>query len=329
MVWEPLEQRWEHKFGLLTDFRDREGHCDAPKTHEEEGVKLGTWLEEQRKRHKQGTLDAARRERLEVLGVVWEPFEQRWEHKFGLLTDFRDREWHCDVPAAHEEEGVKLGVWLDRQRTAHREGSLDAARQEKLKALGVVWDLPEERQHERWEHKFGLLRNFRGREGHCDAPTAHEEEGVRIGVWLASQRTAIRQGTLDAARRERLEVLGVTLQPLEQRWEDNFALLTLFFERESRRPIAVRLSAPLNTHEEESVKLGVWLTSQRTAHRQGTLDAARQAKFGALEGRFAGSCGFRFFDQGAAARRPAAPPSFLTSEDRQPSFIQPKRSRLF
>ena len=122
--------RWERNFALLTAFREREGRCEVPARHEEEGVKLGKWLSDQRTAHTNGNMDAARRTRLEELGVVWgTSAEQRWEHCFALLTAFREREGRCEVPARHKEEGVELGRWLVRQRTAHTNGTLDAARQ--------------------------------------------------------------------------------------------------------------------------------------------------------------------------------------------------------
>ena len=66
-----LTDTWETKFGLLLAFRDREGHCDVPKKHEERGVKLGNWLTNQRKLRKKGAMDAERERRLQEAGVRW------------------------------------------------------------------------------------------------------------------------------------------------------------------------------------------------------------------------------------------------------------------
>ena len=90
--------------------------------------------------HTNGTLDAARQTRLDSLGVVWSISLEaaRWERNFALLTAFREREGRCEVPARHEEEGVRLGDWLMTQRKAHTNGTLDAARRTQLEALGVV-----------------------------------------------------------------------------------------------------------------------------------------------------------------------------------------------
>ena len=99
-----------------------------------------------------------------------------------------------------------LGRWLSVRRTAHDTGALDAAQQVRLKELGVVWGMSLEQQRER---SNALLAAFREREGHCNVPVTHDEQGVKLGNWLRDQRTAHKKGTLDAARRSRLEELGV------------------------------------------------------------------------------------------------------------------------
>ena len=74
--------------------------------------------------------------------MVWSiSAEERWERNFALLKAFSEREEGCEVPARHEEEGLGLGEWLVTQRMAHTNGTLDAARQTRLEALGVVWGI--------------------------------------------------------------------------------------------------------------------------------------------------------------------------------------------
>jgi len=49
---------------------------------------LGTWLRTQRVDFKKGKLDQARKERLESLGVLWNPMEAQWVHNFCLLSAY-------------------------------------------------------------------------------------------------------------------------------------------------------------------------------------------------------------------------------------------------
>ena len=64
-----LRKHWEHCFELLAAFSERKADCDVPARHEGQDVELGGWLETQRMEHKKGTLDAAKRTRLEALGL--------------------------------------------------------------------------------------------------------------------------------------------------------------------------------------------------------------------------------------------------------------------
>ena len=49
---------------------------------------LCTWLRTQRMESKKGKLDQARKERLESLGVLWNPMEAQWVHNFCLLSAY-------------------------------------------------------------------------------------------------------------------------------------------------------------------------------------------------------------------------------------------------
>ena len=68
--WDPLGDQWERTFALLEQFQEREGHSNAPFDHEEDGVKLGTWLSHLRKLYKKGKLDESCQRRLESSKVL-------------------------------------------------------------------------------------------------------------------------------------------------------------------------------------------------------------------------------------------------------------------
>ncbi|KAL1498792.1 hypothetical protein AB1Y20_014099 [Prymnesium parvum] len=63
-----------------------------------------------------------------------------WQPMLCALRRFREREGHSRVAWAHEEHGVRLGVWLSQQWADQRAGRLSRARQTQLAGAGVVWD---------------------------------------------------------------------------------------------------------------------------------------------------------------------------------------------
>lgn len=202
----PLEAGpWGRMHRLMLSFTEREGHCDVPSKHEEQGTQLGRWLNKQRQAYKGGTLELRRLAALEAAGVVWDVKEAEWQRMHGLLLAFKEREGHCDAKAKHDEQGSPLGMWLSKQRVVYKRGTLEPRRVAALEAAGVVWGPLEAG----WGQMLGLLLTFKEREGHCDVPCRHEEQGDQLGGWVDKQRQAWKRGTLELYRVQILEESGV------------------------------------------------------------------------------------------------------------------------
>ena len=103
-------------FHLLMKYKDREGSVnDMPRTHQEEGEKLGAWLYRQRTAHNNQSLPPYRYQRLrEEAGLVFlESLQESWDRMFEALQDYKNRHGHCNVP----QLGIRgspestLGTW--------------------------------------------------------------------------------------------------------------------------------------------------------------------------------------------------------------------------
>ena len=107
------------------------------------------------------------------------------------------------TPACRAAKARELS---EEDRKAKKQGALSDAQVEALEEAGVAWDP----LAAVWERMHGLLLAFKEREGHCDVPAKHEEQGAKLGSWLGHQRTAYKRGTLEARRVQILEDCGVT-----------------------------------------------------------------------------------------------------------------------
>jgi hypothetical protein len=58
-------------YSILQQFRKREGHCNVPHSHTEDGANLGTWMNTQRQLNRKEKLDPERQKRLEKIGFEW------------------------------------------------------------------------------------------------------------------------------------------------------------------------------------------------------------------------------------------------------------------
>ena len=107
----------------------------APAQHKEGEFRLGTWIGTQREN--KDAISAGRRQRLDELGFVWDPFAADWEEGVAALASFKQREGHCRVPQGYKEGEFGLGNWIGTQRK--NKDALSAGRRQRLDELGFVW----------------------------------------------------------------------------------------------------------------------------------------------------------------------------------------------
>jgi hypothetical protein len=83
-----------------------------------------------------------RKERLEGLGFVWDPFEADWEEGFKRLQAYVKEYKHCRVPHQYKSpDGYNLGQWVSNRR--QRSSILSPERKAQLAALGFDWKVVE------------------------------------------------------------------------------------------------------------------------------------------------------------------------------------------
>jgi superfamily II DNA or RNA helicase len=250
--WDPHLEAWEAHFTALQKFHAREGHCRVVRNYRDDKLKLGLWVGSQRA--KKETLSPVQIQRLDQLGFSWDPHGEAWEAYFDALQKFKQSKGHSRVPGDHQEDDLKLGVWVENQRVKKNE--LSPERIQRLNELGFSWDP----RGEFWEAHFAVLQRFHAREGHCRVAHSIEEYGLKLGSWVLSQRQ--KRGALSPEQVQRLEQLSFCWDPLVEVWETNFAALLAFHAREGHCLVA-------QSHKEDGVNLGSWVTTQRA--KRGTL----------------------------------------------------------
>ena len=228
--------KWEARFQELKDFKEEHGHCDVP---ERRPGGLGRWLRTQRKARKKGIkcLDAARIQQLDEVGFKWGIHEDKWDSRLRELTDFKEKNGHCDVPTNHPGG---LGRWVEYQRGARNRAGwrrMDPSRIQMLEDAGITWQVKV--MVTQWDARFADLKRFKAEHGHCDVPVKHPGG---LGRWLATQR---RDGVrrLGPDRVRRLETEGFKWKVAcgeDIRWDARFEQLKDFKEQHGHCNVPVR-----------------------------------------------------------------------------------------
>ncbi|MET9804678.1 Helicase associated domain protein [Streptomyces sp. NPDC006368] len=237
MVWDPAEAEWQDNLAAARLYMGRYGTLAAPRgavvaepggeaaralegPSGATGRPIGQWLSNCRR---PGALSPERAAQLAAIDPDWNPaWPIDWQRHYAGV-----RALVIDGGAAVDEitpgvtvHGADVGRWLTRQRETWAE--LTEAQRERLTALGVSAPEPAAvapkagGRAAAWERGVAAARAYLAREGtltgvsraHVEHVTHEDQEhAVKLGVWLANQRS--RRAALPADRIAVLTELGV------------------------------------------------------------------------------------------------------------------------
>ncbi|KUN58233.1 helicase [Streptomyces griseorubiginosus] len=267
------------------------------------GHPLGVWVADQRRYHREGTLDAKRVSELEQLGMVWSVHASAWDAGLAVARDYAAVHGHCLPGATVVWDGYPLGTWLKNQRAAAKKtrenavrrangeagissaGELSESRMEALAEIDPGW--APEGWDVAWQRCYRLTRAHVQAGGALPARAGEViVQGEDLGAWVAGQRVG--WDRLMPAQQYLLESVGV--EPLgedeavvpvrrsqDELWERNMAAARQFHAREGH------LTVPRQHREDvdgELLGLGAFISNAR--RRAAKLSPERRDALSAL-----------------------------------------------
>ncbi|MDC0999086.1 Helicase associated domain protein [Alphaproteobacteria bacterium] len=249
--WDPDKTDFEAHCKLLQNFKEREGHCDVPHLHKENGFGLYHWIT--RIKQNPDRLPLQRKNKLIKIGVHLAPRTDPWEEGYKALLIFQKREGHCVVPISHKEDGFSLGSWVGAQRQKYKgQGKIPLTEQqiEKLKKLDFDWD-PKRTQ---WMLYYDKLLQYKTREKNTEVPEKHHEDNLPLGRWVTGQRK--RWDLRSEEEKSLLLKIGFRFGKIEDPWDNNFEKLVWFQKKYGHCNVHGR-------YEIDGFSLGTWVQTQR------------------------------------------------------------------
>jgi len=237
---------WDRWFGELKKFRESEGHCRVRSDHKVDKLRLGAWVSQQRgKKHE---LSAERIARLDSIDFNWDPLSEQWEQYFKALKNFSQRMGHCRITAREDVDGLKLGRWANRQ--IQQKEQLTKEQISRLDSLGFIWDP----NNSRWDECFTALHDYHKRNGHYRVERAYSVGRLKLGDWITTQRK--NKDKLSPEQIERLNSIGFTWSPLNEKWMSCYKALKAFHQRTGHCKVGRNGSV-------HGIKLGAWIHNLR------------------------------------------------------------------
>ena len=215
VIWSPLQHNQDRYLEAAKAYYRKHSHLHIPAQYiTEDGLRLGSWLADQRNLYKAKKLGQERIQTLEKLVVQWDVFEARWEKMFCVAEEYFFGHGNLWVsPHYVTPEGIHLGDWVSQQRNKlkakDKHKKITSEQKHRLDLIGMIWDP----YTIRWHNKYLLAKAYYEEHRHLKIPVDYiTETGEKLGMWLASQRQAMRGNPnflMTEERKRLLDAIGM------------------------------------------------------------------------------------------------------------------------
>ena len=266
--WESVIARnWANYFELAKKYYEEHGDLNVNAHYEINGVKLGTWISSQRESFKKGRLSDEQINKLNEIGMSWQRFSGKWDNAYEYAKAYVKEHGSLDPPAEYKaDDGFALGAWVASQRVKYADGKLKPTQIKRLNELKISWDV----LREAWQNGIDHAKAYHEKFGNLNVPGQYEcEDGYKLGVWIANQRSKYKSGKLMEERKNALEALGIKWDSHKDRWQTGFEHAREYYKKNGD------LNVPQDFVCDDGYTLNNWIAAQRKAYKNGKLTDER------------------------------------------------------
>ncbi|MGW7097038.1 Helicase associated domain protein [Streptomyces sp. NPDC054874] len=287
-VLRPDSEVWLTGYTALRGWVREHGHAQVPSDttielgDDGDTYGLGTWVSEQRRSFKAGTLKPWRTDLLNEVGMVWSVNDAAFWKNLTAARDYYEVHSTLACPRSAVWDGVAVGQWVANLRKPSGLGSDPVRADERRRALEAIdpdwnptgWSVE-------WQRRYAAARELLGEEqGRTEIPPGVTVNGIDIGTWITKQTDPAVWDTLLPEQRARLNALGLAPQPAAPAagkgagaFARGIVALTQYATREGRVVVP-------RAHIEETphgpVRLGTWISNTRTRREKLTTQQREQ-----------------------------------------------------
>ncbi len=189
-----------------------------------------------------------------LFNQVIEKNSDNWDLWFLQLKDYLELN-NNEYPS--KKSSPKLYGWITAQRNFYKNKQLSYEQVKKLKAINFVWDA----HSHSWDIQFKIL------EEHAQEKGFEPNKSTDIGIWLTTQRTAIKKGILSNERIQKINSVKFKGTVIDAEWHKRFDDLVEYRNKNSYKwPNADRV----NKDKPEN-KIANFCQQMRFFYRKNTL----------------------------------------------------------
>jgi len=220
-IWDVGELEWEEGIKHFIEFCESNNTHIVPQKHIcDDGFTLGSWCNSRRQDYRTDVLKQSKINELNSIGFIWDVDQHKWNTEYENLKIFKKKYGHTNTTSVYDRENkVRLGKWCGHQRTAKKNKKLSLDRIKKLNQLDFIWELQTTILTNQWDKKYTLLEKYFEEKGDTYVDFRHStKDGVKLGIFVATQRANRKKGLLSQDEIKKLDKLNFLWDVTEQRW---------------------------------------------------------------------------------------------------------------
>lgn len=270
MEWSNRNERlWEDGFNKAKTYYERNGSLESGYDGYDE---IKYWVIHQRQNYRNNALPAERVEKLNSIGIVWDA----WQESYEYAKAYFDIYGNLDIPANYmTDDGFALGIWYRTNRKQYIDGTMQDERRKMLEDIGINAQSVKTRT---WKNYFELARKYVDAHGNLNVNSGYETDGgVKLGVWISSQRYMYGKGKLTQNQIELLESIGMEWNRHRSSWNAGYEYAKEYYLN------CKDINVPVSYITDDGFALGSWINVQRTKNASGKLSDDRKRKLDILD----------------------------------------------
>ena len=302
------EEEWEKRYELAKAYYKHYGNLEVPsefKTingykYDKNGIDLGGWIRSQRKDFKGSDGRKISEERIELLKQIGMRFEtknkkEEWNKKYELAKAYFKYHGNLKVPAEfktingydYDANGVLLGSWIKRQRSAYNgkgKNKITKEQIELLSQIGMRFEIKD--KEEEWNKNYELAKAYYEHYHNLEVPPSFktkngydsDEKGVLLGSWISHQRNSFKENRMSEKRIELLKQIGMRfeIKDKEEEWNKNYELAKAYYEHYHNLEVPYDFKTKNGyDSDEKGIALGSWISQQRRVFKKNKISEER------------------------------------------------------
>lgn len=279
MVWSIYDEQWLEYYSFAKKYYSEKGNLLIPLLYiSDDGVKLGSWINTQRRQYKRGKLSKEKISLLEKIEMVWSVYDIQWYEYYNASVEYYNKNGNLLVPLRYKTtSNIKLGSWISHQRRNYKAGKLSKEKIDLLEKLEMAWD----GMSATWNEMYKLAKQYYEENNNLSiSSTSFVYKNASLGSWIVTQRNKYSDNTLSEDQIALLNDIGMewvyTNNP-DYVWDKNYNTVLEFYSKYKH------LYIPISYVSEDGVRIGVWLYDRKLEYERNELSEDRKRKLDKLD----------------------------------------------